>query len=344
MDRDIKLFVESIKKNTGIDLTVFNAQGKPLVGSFSKDELAPTNFSGVFNDQASNNTYFYINRKGSKYICRLEGVSSQQNAFAFLICQIAGKADNKYPTAIEFLGDLITNQVDVNQIEYYCKQFSILNKPLFVMAVSCKGNNMQEVVDFLSNYNGDGKDIVLPLQDDSCLLIKYLDDVLGEYFSPSDYAEMLCRSMYEEAGIDIQIGIGGRVNGIKELSISASQAMTAVDMMGSIKSLSKVHTYKEFTLSKILEELPKNRQIDYVKSLLDSGAKQIFDDAESLETAQAFLDNDLNISETARVLYIHRNTLNYRLDKIQNFTGFDIRKFSDAVTFKIIALLYKHIK
>ena len=70
----------------------------------------------------------------------------------------------------------------------------------------------------------------------------------------------------------------------------------------------------------------------------------IFEDNEMIETAEEFLDNNLNVSETSRKLYLHRNTLTYRLDKIAGETGLDVRKFSDAVTFRLITMIKKLLK
>ena len=72
--------------------------------------------------------------------------------------------------------------------------------------------------------------------------------------------------------------------------------------------------------------------------------KEIFEDEEMLETAEAFLQSSLNISETSRNLYMHRNTLLYRLDKIEKATGLNIRLFSDAVSFRVLSILYKLLK
>ena len=71
---------------------------------------------------------------------------------------------------------------------------------------------------------------------------------------------------------------------------------------------------------------------------------EIFDDEEMVNTAEEFLENSLNVSETLRKLYLHRNTLTYRLDKIEKATGLDIRKFSDAVTFRLITVLSKLVR
>ena len=70
-------------------------------------------------------------------------------------------------------------------------------------------------------------------------------------------------------------------------------------------------------------------------------ADEVFEDKDMMETAERFLENSLNISETSRDLFMHRNTLMYRLDKIERITGLNIRKFSDAVTFRVITILYK---
>jgi carbohydrate diacid regulator len=212
---------------------------------------------------------------------------------------------------------------------------------LFALALQTEPKNKGEIENFLENYNYGGKDFAISLEDDVVVLVKYVDAVTKEYCSTSEYAEMLCLSVYEETGIRIKIGVGGKVSGITAVGQSFSQAISAVKMMGKINAPGSVHSYREFALEKALEELPENRRMEYVKILAEDGTKEFFKDKEMVRTAQAFLDNNLNASETSRALYIHRNTLNYRLDKIQNLTGFNLRKFADAVTFKMITVLYE---
>ena len=80
---------------------------------------------------------------------------------------------------------------------------------------------------------------------------------------------------------------------------------------------------------------------EFLEILEDPEAKSMFADAEMVTTAEEFLNTSLNVSETSRNLYMHRNTLMYRLDKIERATGLDIRKFQDAMTFKLIMILHK---
>ena len=82
----------------------------------------------------------------------------------------------------------------------------------------------------------------------------------------------------------------------------------------------------------------------YFAEITDEHCKEVFSDEELLNTAEAFLQSSLNVSETARNLYMHRNTLLYRLDKIEKATGLNIRQFSDAVSFRVLTVLHKLLK
>ena len=97
-------------------------------------------------------------------------------------------------------------------------------------------------------------------------------------------------------------------------------------------------------LIKMLEDLPKYKLNENLEMLMDTGAREIFNDEEMINTAEEFLENSLNVSETSRKLYLHRNTLTYRLDKIERATGLNIRKFSDAVTFRLITILSRLVR
>jgi carbohydrate diacid regulator len=94
-------------------------------------------------------------------------------------------------------------------------------------------------------------------------------------------------------------------------------------------------------LLKALEDIPEKKMSEYAPSLFDKKTRAILDDGDMMDTAEEFLNCSMNISETRRKLYMHRNTLLYRLDKIQETTGLDIREFGDALIFKMLAVLYK---
>ena len=91
----------------------------------------------------------------------------------------------------------------------------------------------------------------------------------------------------------------------------------------------------------MLEEVPKSRLDEFLSDITEEQIREVFDDEEMLLTAEKFLSTSLNVSETSRALYMHRNTLLYRLDKIEKATGLNIRLFPDAVTFRILIIIYK---
>ena len=141
--------------------------------------------------------------------------------------------------------------------------------------------------------------------------------------------------------VKVKVGVGGTVRSLSEAVQSYNQAESALKLGMSFGLKSSVHSYKEFILYKMLEELPPLKLAAFYNTLSDGEAKSIFTDPEMISTAEEFLENNLNVSETARKLYMHRNTLTYRLDKIERATGLNIRNFSDAVTFRLSNLLYK---
>ena len=115
-------------------------------------------------------------------------------------------------------------------------------------------------------------------------------------------------------------------------------------MSALFRDTGEVHSYREYLLVKMLEDVPKSRLEEYVAQFRIGGMDEVFGDEEMSQTAEAFLESSLNVSETSRNLFMHRNTLMYRLDKIERVTGLNIRKFSDAVTFRILSVLHSLLR
>lgn len=102
--------------------------------------------------------------------------------------------------------------------------------------------------------------------------------------------------------------MGGKVSSVADANTSYQQAMTTLRVSTAMNSKGEVHTFKEFLLVKMLEDIPKFKLNEYLEILLDSDAKSVFPDPEMINTAEEFLENSLNVSETSRKLYLHRNT------------------------------------
>ncbi len=183
------------------------------------------------------------------------------------------------------------------------------------------------------------RDMVAVMDDTRLAVVKFISQ--GEGQSSQDFGLFLYQSLYEELGIKATLGVGCEMKSFSEIASSYHQAATAVRMSAIFESQGEVHSYREYLLVKMLEDIPKSRLEEYMAQFHVTNAAEVLEDGEMAGTAEAFLESSLNLSETARNLYMHRNTLTYRLDKIERLTGLNIRKFSDAVTFRTITILYR---
>ena len=207
------------------------------------------------------------------------------------------------------------------------------------MIICATNQKVAEIKEVVINYGFGEYDWTVDLDENSFVYVKFASDRSAENFSMSEYAEFICQSIVEETGYTPSIFVGGTVDGLTMLSRSYSQALTAMRICFSLNLGVGVHSFKQFLIAKILEDLPKEKLAEYQELLSDEGIKELLSDGEIITTAQEFLESNLNASQTARKLFLHRNTLSYRLDKIQRETGLNIRNFSDAVTFRLITLL-----
>lgn len=164
---------------------------------------------------------------------------------------------------------------------------------------------------------------------------------IGEEQNTLEFGQFLWQSLYEELGVRASIGVGCEAPSFSEISISYHQAVAAVRMAALFENVGEVHSYREYLLVKMLEELPVGRLEEHMTQFRLEEVKDVFSDKEIASTAEAFLECDLNVSEASRKLFMHRNTLTYRLDKIERTTGLDIRKFADAVTFRVLSVIYR---
>ena len=133
--------------------------------------------------------------------------------------------------------------------------------------------------------------------------------------------------------------MGGIAARFEDAAVSYRQASAALRLGQQYGARGGVYGYRSYVLVKMLEEIPPARRAEYFSTLLEGESRALLEDEDMLGTAEEFLENSLNVSETSRNLFMHRNTLMYRLDKIERMTGLDLRNFSDAVTFRVITIL-----
>ena len=183
------------------------------------------------------------------------------------------------------------------------------------------------------------KDVLLNMDRHTVVLIKEMTDV-ETIDDLHQFAQALQETLMGETAHQMTVGIGKMRRTIDELRDSYNEARRAIEVGRIFKPEESIYIYSRLILERFLMELPQDISAYYHGLLFNRKNQRLFNE-EMLYTIEMFFKKDLNLSDTARQLYIHRNTLVYRLDKVQRQTGLDLRSFDDAITFKILMELKK---
>ncbi len=191
-------------------------------------------------------------------------------------------------------------------------------------------------------FSGKSKDFVTAVDERNIIIVKELAP--GEGYEDLDKVARTVLDLFSNypAG-DVHIAYGTIVGDIKEVSHSYKEARMALDVGKIFYEDKYVIAYSALGIGRLIYQLPIPLCKMFIKEILDGKTPDDFDE-ETLVTIGKFFENNLNVSETSRQLYIHRNTLVYRLDKLQKSTGLDLRVFEDAITFKIALMVVKYMK
>lgn len=183
------------------------------------------------------------------------------------------------------------------------------------------------------------RDVLVDMDRHTVVLLKDVseEDNLDEQ---AQFAQALQETLMGETAHQMTIGIGRSRHTLDELRESYKEARRAIEVGRIFKPEENIYAYSRLILERFLMELPQDISAYYHSLLFNRKNQRLFNE-EMLYTIDMFFKKDLNLSDTARQLYIHRNTLVYRLDKVQKQIGLDLRSFEDAVTFKILMELKK---
>ena len=183
--------------------------------------------------------------------------------------------------------------------------------------------------DFIPQSPGD---LVVPIDNHNLLLLCNMTETGRE--DMGEYALALLDSIQMELGLQAHIGIGESVLNLADTCQSFRQAWQAIQIGCVFSPEVHVYDYKSLLLERFVMDCLPEHSRQYIDLLFNKKTTKLFNE-EMLETIRVFLKNDLNLTDAARELYIHRNTLVYRLDKIQKVSGLDLRHFRDAMLFKL---------
>lgn len=211
---------------------------------------------------------------------------------------------------------------------------------MIIESGSGKDNNVLELI--RTGYGAANKDFITAVDENNVIVVKELfDNDHNKEIEKS--AKAIIATLAKEGIKGVRISYGTVVQEIKEVSRSYKEAKMALDVGKIFFDERDVIAYSELGIGRLIYQLPIPLCKMFIKEIFGGKSPDDFDE-ETLTTIYKFFENSLNVSETSRQLFIHRNTLVYRLDKLQKSTGLDLRVFEDAITFKIALMVVKYMK
>ena len=203
--------------------------------------------------------------------------------------------------------------------------------------------NDVSVYDILQNLFPDKtKDFIISINETDIALIKETKPSI-EQEHIEKLASTIADTISGEFFVRAVIGVGTTVDNLKDLARSFKEAQTALEVGKVFDNDKTIISYDNLGIARLIYQLPTTLCETYLREVFKLGAIENLDQ-ETLFTIQRFFENNLNVSETSRKLFVHRNTLVYRLEKIKKITGLDLREFDHAIVFKIALMVNKYLK
>ena len=280
------------------------------------------------------------------YAVFIEGTDDQAAKYASILAislsSIKQYYDEKYDRN-NFVKNIILDNVLPGDITLKARELHFnadISRVVFL--ISIVSANEVSAYDVIQNLFPDkNKDFVFNITETEIVLVKEIKAGID-----NKDLEKLARSISDtlsgEFFTKVNVGIGTPVTGIKDLARSFKEAQIAIEVGKVFDTDKTIVSYDNLGIARLIYHLPTTLCETFLKEVFKKGSIESLDH-ETLFTIQRFFENNLNVSETSRKLFVHRNTLVYRLDKIKKLTGLDLREFDHAIIFKIALMVKKYL-
>lgn len=243
-----------------------------------------------------------------------------------------------------FFQNLILDNLLLVDIYNRAKKLHIeIQKPRVVLLLEIPAGKENYAMEFLkSMFSAQSGDYVTAVDENTLIVVKQVE-AKDSYAEVVEVAETTVAMMNTEAMINVRVAYGTIVEELKDVSKSYKEAKMALDVGKIFYAEKTVTAYSTLGIGRLIYQLPINLCEMFIEEIFGGKVPEELDE-ETLTTINTFLENNLNVSETSRQLYVHRNTLLYRLEKLEKYTGLDIRIFDDALTLKIALMVVRYMR
>ena len=346
--------IEGLKGISRIDFCVLDTEGKALATTFEDTwnyESAVLSFvESPADSQVIQGCQFFkiFDEQQLEYVLLAGGESED----VYMLGKIAAFQVQSLLVAYKerfdkdnFIKNLLLDNLLLVDIYNRAKKLHIdteAKRVIFIIETSHEKDSV--ALDNVRNLlGGKSRDFVTAVDEKNIIVVKELADKAGSRELEKMAKEMMEILRAESEDDKIHIAYGTVVNDIKEVSKSYKEAKLALDVGKIFFDEKDIVAYSTLGIGRLIYQLPIPLCKMFIKEIFEGKSPDEFDE-ETLTTINKFFEKSLNVSETSRQLYIHRNTLVYRLDKLQKSTGLDLRVFEDAITFKIALMVVKYMK
>ncbi|MEE0420005.1 PucR family transcriptional regulator [Eisenbergiella porci] len=345
--------IDELRAITRIDLCVMDLEGRTVVSTFESEEIQGHAVK-LFADSAAESQvvqgyhFFKIfDDRNLEYILVSQGASED----AYMIGKVAVSEIQNLLTAYKerydknnFIQNLLLDNLLLVDIYNRAKKLHIeAEARRVVFMVETKYEKDSSALETMKSlFASRTRDFITAVDEKSIILVRELKPE-DTYEELEDIAKMIRDMLNSEAMSAVRISYGTIVNEIKQVSKSYKEAKMALDVGKIFYAEKDIVAYSTLGIGRLIYQLPVPLCEMFMHEVFGENMPDTFDD-ETLMTINKFFENNLNVSETSRQLFVHRNTLVYRLEKLQKSTGLDIRVFEDALTFKIALMVVSYMK
>lgn len=340
---------DTIERTIGVvdeTMTVIACSDLGRIGE-SCDAISTESFSAQDSFISDGYTYKpFGSRPRSEYILFVEGTDEQAEKYAALLsislASIKQYYDEKYDRG-NFVKNVIMDNILPGDIYLKARELRFNNDANRVaLLIRIMARTDISAYDVIQNLFPDkNKDFVININETDIVLIKEIR-VGIETHDLEKLARSIVDTLSSEFYTQATVGIGTVVEGIKDLARSFKEAQVALEVGKVFDTEKTIVSYDNLGIARLIYQLPTTLCEMFLREVFKMGSIDSLDQ-ETLFTIQRFFENNLNVSETSRKLFVHRNTLVYRLEKIKRLTGLDLREFDDAIIFKVALMVKKYL-
>lgn len=348
----LQVTLEEIKEISRIDLALYSDKGKLLASTYQTEEDLEDAIrlfaDSMAESQMLSGCHFFkiVIEHELEYIL-LARASSEE---AYMIGRLAACQVRNMVSAFReqfdrnsFMQNVVLGNMLVVDMYNKAKKLHIEPAQRVVFIIEVSGKKDGAVIETVKNlFASTTRDFITEVDEKSVILVKDVRD-MGSEKELESLAEMIVDNLQTEAMVRVRVSYGNRVDLLQDIARSYQEAKMALEVGNIFYVEEHTISYAKLGIGRLIYQIPISLCEMFLREVFGDKIPDIFDE-ETTITINKFFENNLNISETARQLYVHRNTLVYRLERIEKALGLDIRTFEDAMLFQIAMMVMSHME